>query len=125
MERLGAAIHTLREAEKIALGHDMKDCKLETFGLLSSFLKRNGDTIEAEEYRERCYLLRDTLTNNHQLASVSEMEFTQELHKMDRRIMDMQRHSRRLQACGRKWFFFGLFSEDREYPGRESHPDGS
>ena len=97
MQQLGAAIHTLREAEKIALGHDMKDCKLETFGLLSSFLKRNGDNLQAEEYRERFYLLRDTLTNYHQLASVSEMEFTQELHKMDRRIMDMQRHSRRLQ----------------------------
>lgn len=99
MQQLSVAINTLREAEQIALSHDMKDCKLETFGLLSNFLKRNGDNLQAEAYRERCYLLRDTLTNYHQLASVSEMEFTQELHKMDRRITDMQ-HRHQMVTLG-------------------------
>ena len=44
-------------------------------------------------------VLRDTLTNYHQLASVSEMEFTQELHKMDRRITDMQ-HRHQMVSLG-------------------------
>ena len=62
--------------------YQMKDCKLETFGLFADYYQHIGDKQRHDIFRERFLLLKDTLANYRQLTSVNEMEFEQELKGM-------------------------------------------
>lgn len=92
LDRGSEAIGTLMQAEQIALSLEMKDCMLEVFDLLTHFYAQTGQEALQSQYRERYLLLKDTLTNYHQLASVSQVEFRNELMEMDRRVTEMRHH---------------------------------
>ena len=87
-----AAIRELREPERIAKQFEMKDCKLETFRLLADYYAHTGDKQQFNLFRERYFLLKDTLTNYRQLSSVNEMEFQQELKIIDAQMTNMRQH---------------------------------
>ena len=86
------AIETLKQSERIAVDLEMKDCKLEVYGMLSQYYQRLGDHSLREHYYNKYSQLRDTLTNYQQLASVSEMEFRNELKGMEQEMTDIKRH---------------------------------
>ena len=85
------AIEALKQSERIAVDLEMKDCKLEVYGMLSQYYQRLGDHRLREHYNKYSQL-RDTLTNYQQLASVSEMEFRNELKGMEQEMTDVKRH---------------------------------
>ena len=86
------AIAAVRLAERIAVDLEMKDCKLEVYGLLSRYFRELGDRDTQDLYFNRYYMLRDTLTNYQQLASINEMEFRHELKGMEQEMTDIKRH---------------------------------
>ena len=86
------AIAALKQSEKIAVDLEMKDCKLEVYGMLSQYYQQLGDRNAREHYYNRYTMLKDTLTNYQQLASVSEMEFRGELKDMEREMAAMKQH---------------------------------
>lgn len=86
------AIEALKQSERIAVDLEMKDCKLEVYGMLSQYYQRLGDHSLREHYYNKYSQLRDTLTNYQQLASVSEMEFRNELKGMEQEMTDVKRH---------------------------------
>lgn len=86
------AIEALKQSERIAVDLEMKDCKLEVYGMLSQYYQRLGDHSLREHYYNKYSQLRDTLTNYQQLASVSEMEFRNELKGMEQEMIDIKRH---------------------------------
>ncbi|MBQ9821943.1 MAG: helix-turn-helix transcriptional regulator [Muribaculaceae bacterium] len=86
------AIEALKQSERIAVDLEMKDCKLEVYGMLSQYYQRLGDHSFREHYYNKYSQLRDTLTNYQQLASVSEMEFRNELKGMEQEMTDVKRH---------------------------------
>ena len=86
------AIAALKQSEKIAVDLEMKDCKLEVYGLMSQYYQQMGDRNAREHYYNRYTMLKDTLTNYQQLASVSEMEFRNELKGMEQEMNDAKRH---------------------------------
>ena len=86
------AIEALKQSERIAVDLEMKDCKLEVYGMLSQYYQRLGDHRLREHYYNKYSQLRDTLTNYQQLASVSEMEFRNELKGMEQEMTDVKRH---------------------------------
>ena len=86
------AIEALKQSERIAVDLEMKDCKLEVYGMLSQYYQRLGDHSMREHYYNKYSQLRDTLTNYQQLASVSEMEFRNELKGMEQEMTDIKRH---------------------------------
>ncbi len=86
------AIEALKQSERIAVDLEMKDCKLEVYGMLSQYYQRLGDHSLREHYYNKYSQLRDTLTNYQQLASVSEMEFRNELKGMEQEMTDIKRH---------------------------------
>lgn len=88
----GQAIAAVKQAERIAVDLEMKDCKLEVYGLLSKYYQQLGDHSAREHYYNRYTMLKDTLTNYQQLASVSEMEFRNELKGMEQEMTDIKRH---------------------------------
>ena len=87
-----SAIASLRQAELIAVDLEMKDCKLEVYGMLAQYYQRLGDRAAREHYYNQFTQLKDTLTNYQQLASVSEMEFRNELKGMEQEMNDAKRH---------------------------------
>lgn len=86
------AIADIHRAEKIAVDLGMKDCKLESYGLLARYYRQLGDHDSREHYYNQYTLLKDTLTNYQQLASVNEMEFRNELKSMEQEMTDMKHH---------------------------------
>ena len=86
------AIAALKQSEKIAVDLEMKDCKLEVYGMLSQYYQQLGDRSSREHYYNRYTMLKDTLTNYQQLASVSEMEFRGELKDMEQEMAAMKQH---------------------------------
>jgi len=87
-----SAIASLKQAEGIAVDLEMKDCKLEVYGMLASYYSRLNNRNAREHYYNQYSLLKDTLTNYQQLASVSEMEFRNELKGMEQEMTDMRHH---------------------------------
>ena len=86
------AILSLKQSEKIAMDLEMKDCKLEVFGMLAKYYRQLGDNNSREHYYNEYTLLKDTLTNYQQLASVNEMEFRNELKDMEQEMTDIKYH---------------------------------
>ncbi|MBQ9576948.1 MAG: helix-turn-helix transcriptional regulator [Muribaculaceae bacterium] len=86
------AVADIHQAEKIAVDLEMKDCKLEVYGMLSRYYKQLGDDRSREHYYNQFALLKDTLTNYQQLASVNEMEFRNELKGMEQEMNEMRQH---------------------------------
>ena len=86
------AIEALKQSERIAVDLEMKDCKLEVYGMLSKYYQQLGDRYAREYYYNQFTMLKDTLTNYQQLASVSEMEFRNELKGMEQEMTDIKRH---------------------------------
>lgn len=87
-----SAIAALKRSEKIAVDLEMKDCKLEVYGMLADYYKQLGDRSSHDHYFNHYAMLKDTLTNYHQLASVSEMEFRNELKGMEQEMTEMKQH---------------------------------
>lgn len=86
------AIAALKQSEKIAVDLEMKDCKLEVYGMLAKYYQQLGDRSAREHYYNSYTMLKDTLTNYQQLASVSEMEFRSELKDMEQEMAAMKQH---------------------------------
>lgn len=86
------AIAAVKQAEKIAVSLEMKDCKLEVYGLMSQYYQQLGDNSSRAKYYNRYTMLKDTLTNYQQLASVNEMEFRNELKGMEREMTEVKQH---------------------------------
>lgn len=86
------AIAALKQSEKIAVDLEMKDCKLEVYGMLAQYYQQLGDRSAREHYYNSYTMLKDTLTNYQQLASVSEMEFRSELKDMEQEMAAMKQH---------------------------------
>ena len=86
------AIAALKQSEKIAVDLEMKDCKLEVYGLMSQYYQQMGDHNARERYYNRYTMLKDTLTNYQQLASVNEMEFRNELKDMEQEMAAVKQH---------------------------------
>lgn len=86
------AVNDIHQAEKIAVDLEMKDCKLEVYGMLAKFYQQLGDNGLREHYYNQYVLLKDTLTNYQQLASVNEMEFRYELKGMEQEMSEMRQH---------------------------------
>ena len=89
---IGSAIASLKQSEKIAVDLEMKDCKLEVYGLLAQYYQQQGNANAREHYYNQYTLLKDTLTNFQQLASVSEMEFRNELKGMEQEMNEIKHH---------------------------------
>ena len=87
-----SAINDIHQAQKIAVDLEMKDCKLEAYGLLAHYYRQLGDHDSREHYYDQYTLLKDTLNNYQQLASVNEMEFRNELKSMEQEMTDMRHH---------------------------------
>lgn len=94
---LEKAIETAKNAESIAERRQQKDLKLEVYSVLSDFYKQQGDASQHNAYRDRYYLMRDTLMNYQQLASVNEMEFQSELKQMGEEMAALE-HRRAVQG---------------------------
>ena len=88
----GRAIAAVRQAEGIATRLEMKDCQLEVYGLLSQYFGQQGDHDAHDHYFNRYAMLKDTLTNYQQLASVNEMEFRNELKSMEQEMGEIKQH---------------------------------
>ncbi len=85
-------IEALKQSERIAVDLEMKDCKLEVYGMLARYYQQLGDHHAREHYYNQYTMLKDTLTNYQQLASVSEMEFRNELKGVEQEMTDIKRH---------------------------------
>lgn len=97
MQQTDSAIIYARSAEQIAIARQQKDLKLEVFNILSELYKQKGDEQRYLAYREDYYLLRDTLLNYQQVASVNEMEFQAELKNMNEEMTELK-HKRDVQS---------------------------
>ena len=86
------AIQALKHSEGIAVDLEMKDCKLEVYGMLARYYQQLGDHHAREHYYNQYTQLKDTLTNYQQLASVSEMEFRNELKGMEQEMTEIKHH---------------------------------
>ncbi len=86
------AIEALKQSERIAVDLEMKDCKLEVYKMLAQYYQELGDHGSREHYYNQYSQLKDTLTNYQQLASVSEMEFRNELKGMEQEMSEMRQH---------------------------------
>ena len=86
------AIEALKQSERIAVDLEMKDCKLEVYKMLAQYYQQLGDHGSREHYYNQYTQLKDTLTNYQQLASVSEMEFRNELKGMEQEMSEMRQH---------------------------------
>ena len=82
----------MKQSERIAVDLEMKDCKLEVYGMLARYYQQLGDHHAREHYYNQYTMLKDTLTNYQQLASVSEMEFRNELKGVEQEMTDIKRH---------------------------------
>jgi len=87
-----SAIATLKQSERIAVDLEMKDCKLEVYGMLARYYGLLNDHLSREHYYNQYTILKDTLTNYQQLASVSELEFRNELKGMEQEMTEVKHH---------------------------------
>lgn len=86
------AIEALKQSERIAVDLEMKDCKLEVFQMLAQYYQQSGDHAARQHYYDQYTQLKDTLTNYQQLASVSEMEYRNELKGMEQEMSEIKHH---------------------------------
>ncbi len=86
------AIEALKQSERIAVDLEMKDCKLEVFQMLAQYYQQSGDHAARQHYYDQYTQLKDTLTNYQQLASVSEMEYSNELKGMEQEMSEIKHH---------------------------------
>lgn len=91
MGRYTEAISEIKEAEKIALEHDMKDAKLDVYRLLAEYYAKVGENGITENYRNKYFQLKDTLLNYNQVAKVSELQFLDKMNEIDKRMAEITR----------------------------------
>lgn len=84
------AIGCLQPAMQIAATHDIKDARLDIYRTLADCYRQLGMMAESIEYREKYFNIKDTLLNYHQLASINETRFMNEMKKMDDRLTQMR-----------------------------------
>lgn len=98
LNRYDEAIALMLKSKTIAEEYNFKDCLLEIYGLLSDIYKITGNDNERNKYRDKYSNLKDTLTSYRQLASVTEMEFGNQLkginEQMDKIKAQRARQSR-------------------------------
>ncbi len=92
-----AAVQALKNAEQIAMRFDMKDAKLEIYSLLAEAYAGQGLSSLSEQYRNHYFRVKDTLLNYHQMMSVNEMHFVNEMKKMDEQMQAIE-HRRQMQV---------------------------
>lgn len=97
LQQPDSALSCARRAEHIAVDREQKDLKLEVFSVLSEVYQKLGNDPLYRDYRERYYLMRDTLLNYQQLACVNEMEFQNELKLMNEEMASLE-HKRDIQS---------------------------
>ena len=90
----GHAIAMASQAQEIAEQIEMKDARLELYGMLGDLYSKKGDTQRAQHYRNQYLQLKDSLLNYHQVASVDELRFMGEMKRVDKQLQDME-HERR------------------------------
>lgn len=96
MGLIDKALACMTEPESIATTMKQKDLKLEVYTLYSELYKAKGAQRQYQDYREKYYNLKDTLTNYRQLASVSEMEFQSQLKDVGNEIQRLN-HKHEIQ----------------------------
>ena len=96
MGLIDKALACMTEPESIATTMKQKDLKLEVYTLYSELYKAKGAQRQYQDYREKYYNLKDTLTNYRQLASVSEMEFQSQLKEVGNEIQRLN-HKHEIQ----------------------------
>lgn len=80
------AMRLLEETLLTARQHDMKDAKLEVFGLMEQYAAMAGNPVQADRCRHERLLLKDTLLNYQQVASIEELRFLGEIKDLDEKI---------------------------------------
>ena len=93
MNRPDEAVARLSELEHGAERYDMKDAKLEVYRTLSDIYLTMGDEKKSNHYRAKYLEVKDTLLNYQQLASVSQLQFLDDMKQVEKRIanLDQQR----------------------------------
>lgn len=84
------AIDCLQPAVQIATDHDIKDARLDIYRTLADCYKQRGMMAKSMEYREKYFYIKDTLLNYHQLASINEARFMNDMKKMDDQLATMR-----------------------------------
>lgn len=65
---------------------ELKDSKLQCYELLAGYYSQAGQIDQSNIYRNKFYQLKDTLLNYHQLASVKDIQFLNQINKLDEQI---------------------------------------
>ena len=90
------AVSALQESERMAMREDMKDAKLEIYRMFMDYAQKAGNETLTNEYRNKYFALKDSLLNYHQLASVSQLQFLNDMRQMDRRMAEIV-HQRQVE----------------------------
>lgn len=93
----GKAIKMMMRADSVASELDMKDARLETYSMLGEYYEHLNDKQQTEYYRNHYFRLKDTLLNYHQVATVGELRFLDEMKRVDKQIQEMD-HQRHIQS---------------------------
>ena len=84
------SIRLAKKAEKIAIDREITDARLAVYNALGNFYEEKKDKENAIKYRNKYYMLKDTLLNYRQVTSVSEMSFLNEVEKMNTEIVEIK-----------------------------------
>lgn len=95
MGDIDGAITTMKEANRLALKFDMKDAKLESYYSLATLYAQAGMNDEKDRCRNKYFMLKDTLLNYRQLASVNEIKFLETIKNFDKRMEQMKKNDER------------------------------
>ena len=82
------AILSLKQAESISNQWSVLDGKLEACDLIASYYTKLGQHDEAESYRNRYYKARDALYDHRQLMSMNEMQFSNQMRRIDQAMQE-------------------------------------
>ena len=91
------AIDMAKQAEQIANQIEMKDARLELYGMLGDLYAKAGNNERAEYYKNRYFQLKDSLLNYQQVAGVEELRFMGEMKRVDKQLQEMD-HQRYVQS---------------------------
>lgn len=80
------AMQLLESTLNAARQHDMKDAKLEVYGLMEQYSTMAGNQQMADRCRHQRLQLKDTLLNYQQVASIEELRFLGEIKDLDEKI---------------------------------------
>lgn len=80
-----AAEYTIKGLD-LSYKFDLKDSKLQCYELLAGYYSQAGNTSQSDVYRNKFYQLKDTLLNYQQLASVKDIQFLNQINKLDEQI---------------------------------------